>query len=226
MEDDDDLLKDVKDVRFAKEKGKLTKFRVWYLIILIVFTTLVGAGFWIYITGQDISWLTKNIPGISNSNQEKSSSEVSPIWKTYTDTDLGYAFKYPSAWDIDVSTTSATGAYNQVSIVRVDPDVISSKADEVSEVEFWATVYNKKYSVYVGQRSKDKSFSSQKSEDITFTSKKGKKYQFISAEFGKRQQNDIVITLGDDKTIVLSYLTGSAENENITNILKSFRFNN
>ncbi len=230
---DDDLLSDVKDVRFEKEKGKLTKFKVWYLIILIIFAALVGAGMWIYISGQDVSWLTQNIPGISiSSDNEDQTQEVAPEWKTYTDTDLGYAFKYPSTWDIDVSVTSATGDYDRVSLVRVDPDIISDQTDEISEIEFWTTVHNKKYSAYISQRDKDKNFISQKSEDTTFSSKDGKKYTFTSEEFGKRQQNDIVVALGDDqapqsstnKTIVLSYLTGSSENDNITNILKSFRF--
>lgn len=224
--EEDDLLKDVKDVRFEKEKGKLTKLKIWYLIIIIIFAAAVAAGMWVYISGQDLSWLTQNIPGISqSSNQEESTGETALTWKTYTDTDLGYAFKYPATWDIDVSVTSATGTYNQVSLVRVDPDIISDQPGEISEVEFWTTVYNKKYSAYISQRNKDKNFTSQKSEDITFASKDGKKYTFISTEFAKRQQNDIVIALGDSQTIVLSYLTVSEENENITNILKSFRFN-
>lgn len=224
--EEDDLLKDVKDVRLEKEKGKLTKLRIWYLLAAIFFAAAVAVAMWIYISGQDLSWFSQNIAGIFKpSDQKESTGETAPIWKTYTDTDLGYAFKYPATWDIDVSVISATGDYNQVSLVRVDPDIIFDQQGETSEVKFWATVYNKKYSTYISQRNKDKSFTFQKSEDTTFASYNGKKYTFTSSEFGKRQQNDIVITLGASKTIVFSYLTASDEKENITNILKSFRFN-
>ena len=224
--EEDDLLGDVKDIRLDKEKGKLTKLRVWYLIIIIVFASLVATGLWIYISGQDLSWLAQKIPGIATSRNQEDSSEATPSWKTYTDTDMGYAFKYPAVWDNDVLVTSAIGSYDRVSFVRVDPDVVYDKeGGTVLEVEFWVTVYNKKYPTYVIQRDKDTSFTSQKSENATFASKNGKKYTFTSSEFRKQLQSDIVITLGDDKTIVLSYLTDSEESENIVNILKSFRFN-
>lgn len=222
----DDILGDVKDIRLQKEKTKLTRFRVWYLVIIIVFAGLVGGGMWLYISGQDLSWLAQNIPGISQSgNEEQSTGEAAPDWKTYTDTDLGYAFKYPAIWDIDVQVTKASGDYDQISLVRTNPDVISDQEEEsAQEVEFWVSVYDKKNSSYTSLRNKDKNFEDQESEEITFASIEGQKYTFTSIEFAKRQQNDIVIPLESDRTIVLSYLTGSDEKENISNILKSFRF--
>lgn len=230
----DDLLRDVREIRIEKEKKRLTKFKVWYLIILIIVVALIGGGLWIYITGQDMSWLSTKVSEVSdNTKTTQDEEDTAVLWKTYTDTDLGYAFKYPAIWDIDVSVTSATGDYDRISLVRVDLDVISDQeGEDPPEVEFWVTVYNKKYQTYNKARKTDKGFTDQKSEDATLASQDGKKYTFISSEFGKRKQNDLIFALDNnqtpqsstDQTIVLSYLSGSEEIKNLTNILKSFRF--
>jgi hypothetical protein len=224
----DDLMRDIKDIRLEQERGKLTKFKVWYLLILIIVAGGVGFGLWWYISGQDMSWLGQKLSGVTNQDQKKSEETVDTTsWKTYTDTDLGFAFKYPWDWDIDVQVTKATGAYSQISIVRVNPDVIVDQVGEAPpEVNFWVSVYNMKYKSYIVKRTKDKNFSSQKSETATLSSAKGTKFIFESKEFGgKQQQNDFIFSLDAIKTISLSYFTGTEEAANITSILKSFRFN-
>jgi hypothetical protein len=223
----DDLMRDIKDIRLEQEKGKLTKFRVWYLLVVIIIAGLVGAGLWWYIL-EDTSWLAQKFSGEpAKENQKPEVQEANTAsWKTYTDTDLGFAFKYPWEWDLNVQVTKSSGSYNRISVVRANPDVIIDKVGEKpAEVEFWVSVYNMKYKEYIAKRTKDKSFAKQESEDATLASNSGKKFIFESTEFGgKAQQNDLVFALGADKTIALSYFTGTEEVANITSILKSFRF--
>lgn len=227
----DDFMRDIHDIRFQHEKERLTRFRIWYILILIIVAGLIAGGLWLYIEKGDFAWLSNKVSDSlasnDSSNKDQNTEDTNTdSWKTYADSDLEYSFKYPADWDVDVSITRQLGSYQLISQARVNPDlIIDNVSDGAQAVEFWVNVSNLKYQNYVRLRAKDKkNFPKQKAEDITFNGEKGQKYQFTSNIFEKRQQNDLVLPLSTDKTIIISYFSGSKYSDQIKAILKSIKF--
>jgi hypothetical protein len=87
---------------------------------------------WVITYGNNIACVYKTVkdavPGVISINDQQYTIEASVTpdltadWKTYTDSQLGYEFKYPIGWKLDTNTyTESSGLKRQISTTEVVP---------------------------------------------------------------------------------------------------------